>query len=236
MLLVWPLTTSAEIAGMLRPGGHLRPDSALRTLRDRGLAPAAISVVPRSDRGVQGRVVWYSSLTLDVARLIRVGDVGTATAAHAAATKLAGHRSAAFVADWLAEHGGPEPDPAALDLATGGALTRLAMLTSSARDKLTRTGVRTFTGRVRDTSGGTASIVAVDGQSMAIPLPAGSSVNWSGAVVAVDVEEFAGTATTLWVRPAFDPDANPNERVPGGPRILTSAERQRLELSATSAR
>lgn len=99
MLLAWPLTTSAEIAGVLRPGSHLRPDSALRTLRDRGLAASAISVVPRSPRGAHGRVVWYSALMLDAARLVRVGDHDAAAAAHAAATKLASHRTATIVAE-----------------------------------------------------------------------------------------------------------------------------------------
>lgn len=235
MVFAWPLTTSAEIAGVFRPGGRLRTDSALRTLRDRGFVAAAISVVPRSERGAHGRVVWYSSLMLDIARLVRIGDVESADAAHAAATKLAKHRAAAFVADWLAEHGGPEPDPAALDHDTGGALTRLSMLTTSAREKLPRTGVRTVTGRVGEIAGGTASIVT-DGQSMSIPLPSNPSTNWLGALVAVDIEELAGPATTLWVRPAFDPDADPNERVPGGPRILTPAERQRLELAASHLR
>jgi len=51
MILPWPLTTSAELAQVLRPGGHLRPDCALRTLRDNGLAAQPISVVPRSTRG-----------------------------------------------------------------------------------------------------------------------------------------------------------------------------------------
>lgn len=222
---------------MLRPGGQLRPDSALRTLRDRGMAAAAISVVPRSQRGAQGRVVWYSSLMLDAARLVRVGDDDAAAAAHAAATKLASHRAAAFVAEWLAENGGPEPDLAALDHATGGALTRLAMLTASAREGLAhRVGVRIFIGRVTDFAAGSASVVATDGTTLSIPTPTSSSTDWRGALVSVDIEELAGTATTLWVRPAFDPDADPNARVPGGPQILSSAERERLALAVSSTR
>jgi hypothetical protein len=51
-------------------------------------------------------------------------------------TRLAGHRSARFVAEWLAEHGGPDADPSMLDAATGGALTRLATLTASTRQLL----------------------------------------------------------------------------------------------------
>lgn len=71
MILAWPLTTSTELAQVLRPGGRLRPDSALRSLRDKGLAAEAITVVPRSGRGAHGKVVWYSSLMIDVARLLR---------------------------------------------------------------------------------------------------------------------------------------------------------------------
>ena len=237
MLLAWPLTTSAEIAGVLRPGGHLRPDSALRTLRDRGLPATAISVVPRSERGAHGRVVWYSSLMLDTARLLRAGDDDAAATAHAAATTMAAHRAASFVALWLAENGGPDPDPAALDDATGGALTRLAMLTASARSGLAqRAGVRTFVGRVTKIAAGSALVVAAEGQSMSIPTPMKSSTDWRGALVSVDIEELAGTATTLWVRSAFDPEADPNERVPGGPQILSPAERERLALAASSTR
>lgn len=236
MLLAWPLTTSAEIAGVFRPGGHLRPDSALRTLRDRGLPAEPITVVPRTARGAHGRVVWYSSLMLDVARLVRVGEHDEAAATHSAATRLASHRAAAFVAEWLAEHGGPEPDLPSLDHATGGALTRLAMLTASARERLTRRErVRVFTGRVTDFAGGSASIVTPDGSTFSIPTPMGSSTEWRGAVVSVDIEELAGMATTMWVRPAFDPDQDPNARVPGGPQILSAAERERLSVASSSA-
>lgn len=237
MLLAWPLTTSAEIAGVLRPGGSVRPDSALRTLRERGLHASAISVVPRSDRGAHGRVVWYSSLMLDVARLMRVGDADAARTAHASADRLAAHRAATFVADWLVENGAPDPDPAELDMATGGALTRLAMLTASSRASLVeREGIRTFTGRVRKIKSGSALVVAEDGQSLSIPTPTRPSTDWTKALVSVDIEELAGTATTLWVRPAFDPDADPNQRVPGGPQILSPAERERLALATSSTR
>lgn len=229
MLLAWPLTTSSEIAGVLRPGSNLRPDSALRTLRERGLTATAISVIPRSQRGAHGRVVWYSSLMLDAVRLVRVGEDDAAAAAHAAATKLASHRAAAFVAEWLAENGGPQPDLAALDLGTGGALTRLAMLTASAREGLAdRAGVRTVTGLVTDVAAGSASVVAPDGTALSIPTPMSSWTDWRGALVSVDIEELAGTATTLWVRPAFDSDTDANVRVPGGPQILSAAERDRL--------
>lgn len=237
MLLAWPLTTSAELAGVLRPGGHLRSDSALRALRERGIAAESITVVPRSERGAHGRVVWYSSLMLDVARLVRAGDHRTAADAHAAATRLASHRAARFVAEWLVANGEPDPDPAALDAETGGALTRLAALTTSARGKLfPRLGIRTFVGRVEEVSEASALVVIEDGQRLSIPAPAESSAAWEKALVSVDVEEMPGGATTLWVRPAFDSEAGPHQRVPGGPHILTPAERARLVDALASTR
>lgn len=92
MILAWPLTTSTELAQVLRPGGHLRPDSALRSLRDKGFAAEAITVVPRSGRGAHGKVVWYSSLMIDIARLVRNERFDAARATHDEATRLAGHR------------------------------------------------------------------------------------------------------------------------------------------------
>lgn len=237
MILAWPLTTSTELAGVLRPGGHLRADSALRSLRDKGLAAEPISVVPRSARGADGRVVWYSSLMVDVARLVRVGDLAAAKAAHGAAAKLAGHRAAGFVAEWLAEHGGPNPDPAEVDVGTGRALTRLATLTASARVRLLPDlRIDTFAGRVADVSGRVAFVVDEEGQSLPLPAPSGSPMAWAGALVVVDTEELAGGATTVWVRPAFDPAADPNERVAGGPHLLTRAERERLTRHVAATR
>lgn len=237
MYLAWPLTTSAELAAVLRPGGHLRPDSALRSLRERELPAEAITVVPRSERGAHGRVVWYSSLMIDVARLLRVGDHDAAAEVHAAATRLASHRAARFVAEWLVAEGEPEPDATRLDTETGGALTRLATLTASERAKfLPRLEIRTFAGRVAEVVGGTAVLVTDDGQQLSIPAPAESSSAWTNALVSVDIEEMPGGATTLWIRPAFDPDADPRERVPGGPHILTPAERERLKDAVASAR
>lgn len=95
------------------------------------------------------------------------------------------HRAARFVAEGLAEHGGPGPDPAEIDLGTGRALTRLAALTASARNR---------------------------------PFPV------------VDAEDLSGGAMTVWIRPAFVPEADLNERVLGGPQLLTPAERERLSL------
>lgn len=237
MILAWPLTTSSELAGVLRPGGHLRADSALRALRDKGVPAEPISVVPRSGRGADGRVVWYSSLMVDVARLVRVGDLTTAGVAHAAAAKLARHRSAGFVAEWLAERGGPDPDPAEVDRGTGGALTRLATLTASARARLLPDlRIDTFAGRVADVSGRVAFVVDEDGRSLPIPAPSGSPMAWAGALVVVDTEVLWGGATATWVRAAFDPAADPNERVPGGPRLLTPAERERLSRPVATTR
>lgn len=236
MILAWPLTTSTELAQVLRPGGHLRPDSALRTLRENGLPAELISVVPRSERGAHGRVVWYSSLMIDVARLLRVGDRETAAAVHGEATRLAAHRSAHFVAKRLLE-AGPDPDPALLDAETGGALTRLATLTTSARKKhLADLGVESFVGRVGDVSGRVAVVVAEDGRTLPIPSPATSPSPWSGALVSVDTELLPGGATTVWVRSAFDSEADPNAQVHGGPHLLSTTERERLGRPLTSAR
>jgi hypothetical protein len=174
---------------------------------------------------------------IDVARLLRLGDEGTAAEVHTEATRLAGHRAARFVAEWLVAEGDPEPDPPRLDTETGGALTRLATLTASTRAKfLPRLGIRTFTGRVADVVDSTATLVTSGGQRLSIPAPTESSSAWTNALVSVDIEEMPGGATTLWIRPAFDPDADPRERVPGGPHILTPAERERLKDAVASAR
>lgn len=236
MILAWPLTTSTELAQVLRPGAHLRPDSALRALRDKGVAATSVTVVPRSGRGAHGKVVWYSSLMIDVARLVRNGRFDAARATHAEASRLAEHRSARFVAEWLAEHGGPDPDPAVLDDATGGALTRLATLTASAPQQLLPDlGVATFAGRVADVSGRVAFVLDEQGRSLPIPTPSEPSTEWSGALVTVDTEDLPGGATTIWVRAAFDPEDDPNERVPGGPRLLTPAGRERLGRPVANA-
>lgn len=237
MYLAFPLCTSREMAQVLRPGGHLRPDSALRTLRDKGLAAEPVTVVPRSGRHAHGRVVWYSSLMLDVARLVRTGDEDTATRARAAASALAAQRAARFVADWLVQHSGPDPDPAQLDAATGGALTRLALLTTSARQELLpRLGIDSIIGRVDEITHTTANVVDNDDRRHAITIPATTATTWVGAVVAVDLEVLGEGAITVWVRPAFDSDADPNDRIPGGPHVLTPAERQRLAPPVASAR
>ncbi len=75
MILAWRLTTSTELAQVLRPGGHLRRDSALRALRDKGLAAEAITVVPRSARGAHGKVVWYVEVARRTHPLVGSGCV-----------------------------------------------------------------------------------------------------------------------------------------------------------------
>lgn len=230
------MASRRTLAQVFRPGGHLRPDSALRALRDKGVPAEAITVVPRSARGAHGKVVWYSSLMIDVARLVRNERFDAARVAHAEASRLAGHRSARFVAEWLVQYGGPDPDPAVLDEATGGALTRLATLTASARQQLLPDlGVATFSGRVADVSGRVAFVLDEEGRSLPIPTPSEPSTEWSGTLVSVDTEDLPGGATTIWIRPAFDPQADPNERVPGGTRLLTPAERERLGRPVTAA-
>jgi hypothetical protein len=172
---------------------------------------------------------------LDVARLLRMGEEG-AEAAHAAASKLATHRAAHFVAEWLVERGGTDPDPALLDADTGGALTRLATLTESARGKLLpQLHIETFTGRVADVPGRTVFVIDEEGRSRPIPAPTRSAAEWAGALVVVDTERLADGATTIWTRRAFDSVADPGERVPGTPRLLTPAEQDRLKRPVASA-
>jgi hypothetical protein len=168
---------------------------------------------------------------VDVARLVRVGDLATAEATHVAATKLAGNRSAGFVAEWLAGDGGPDPDPAEIDLGTGGALTRLATLTASARaGLLPKLHIDTVVGRVVDGPAG-ACVVGEAERSLPLPKNSGSPIAAVGTLVVVDSEGLPGGAIT-WVRPAFDSAADLSERVPGGPHLLTDAEQDRLRRRA----
>lgn len=230
MILPWPLTTSVELARVLRPGSHLRPGSALRTLKDNGLAAQPISVVPRSTRGANGRVVWYSSLMIDVARLFRAGDTTAAAVLRAEANKLADKRAAHFVAEHLLG-AGDEPDPAALDAETGGALSRLGLLTAAIRQDHQRDlGVESFVGRVVE-SPARGAVVVDDRREFLIPGDADHAV---GDFVAVDIEILAGGAT-IWVRRAFETEVDPHDRIAGGARLLTAAERARIERQLTSA-
>ncbi len=174
---------------------------------------------------------------VDVARLVRAGDLDAARASHTAATKLAKNRAAGFVAEWLAEQGRPDPDPAEVDLGTGGALTRLATLTASARARLLPDlRIDTFAGRVADVSGRVAFVVDEEGRSLPLPTPSAAPMARAGALLVVDTEALSDGATTVWVRPAFDPAADLNERVPGGPHLLTPAERERLSRPVVTTR
>lgn len=230
MILPWPLTTSVELAQVLRPGGHLRPDSALRTLRDNGLAAEPISIVPRTGRGAHGRVVWYSSLMIDVARLFRIGDETTAAGLHAAATNIARKRAARFVAEHLLQASG-EPEASILDAATGGALTRLALLTAAVRQDLhSALGVELSVGCVIGTAGGGQVVIAEDGRELSVP---SSAVPAVGAVVAVETEVLEG-GSAVWVRRAFESNEDPQGNIPGGARLLTAAEGARVERQLTS--
>ena len=176
--------------------------------------------------------MWYSALMLDVCRLVRRGDEATAAIAHAAADRMASHRAAHFVAEWLAERGGSDPDPTVLDADTGGALTRLATLTASTRlDLGAPLGVESFVGRVREKPGKVELVVSDGGDAVSIPLPRSAS-EWANTPVVTDFEDFGDGNGTFWVRAAFDLAADVNERVPGGPHLLTLAERNRLVTSA----
>lgn len=235
MILAWPLTTSTELAQVLRPGSHLRADSALRTLRERGLAAEPISVVPRSARGASGRVVWYSVLMVDVARLLRRGDDATSTMLHRAASQILAHRSAGCLAERLVA-AGPDPDPAALDAETGGALTRLAMLTESARaEHAMHLGVDTFVGRVAEVAG---RVVVFGDDDSAFPLHSSTAAPSPpvGTLVSVDTEMLSNGATMVWTRPAFQTETDSNERVGGDQRLLDHDERNRLPRPVTTAR
>lgn len=81
-----------------------------------------------------------------------------------------------------------------------------------------------------------AVVVDAAGQSLSIPAPVEEKGGWERSLVVVDTEQLAGGHTTVWVWPAFDSDADPNERVAGGPQLLSPAERDRLSRSATAAR
>lgn len=82
---------------------------------------------------------------------------------------------------------------------------------------------------------GASGTWTAEGRSLPIQVPSEPSTEWSGALVTVDTEDLPGSATTIWIRPAFDPAADPNERVPGGPGLLTPAERERLGRPVTAA-
>lgn len=229
MILPLPLATSGEVAGVLRPGVTIRADSALRTLRDNGLAGTQLSVVPRTATSAAGRAVWYSSLMLDVARLHRRRDAG-AQRVLTKADELATNRAAKFLAEALAA-AGPEPDLDELDAVTGGALSRLALLTESRREQLASLlHLRRSTGIVVGRADDLAIVETEDGTRLGVPAPPADQARLGsiGARVAVDAEQLNDRSSLLWVRPAFEPAADRNGRVPGPARLLSAAERERV--------
>jgi hypothetical protein len=78
-----------------------------------------------------------------------------------------------------------------------------------------------------------ALIVADDGNAASIPSRR-SSAEWANTPVVIDFEDLGDDNGTFWVPAAFDPAADVNERVPGGPRLLTLAERDRLATRAAA--
>jgi hypothetical protein len=231
MILPFPLATSDEIARILRPGGGLRPDSALRTLRENALAAPQLSAIPRSGTGANGRVVWYSSLMLDVARLHRYQDHDAARLAHEEAIELTGHRSARHLLNALSS-GELEPDPARLDASTGGALSRLALLTESRRVRLPGlTDLRRSVGMVVDRSDGLAVLETSDGSRLGVPAPLAEQARLSaiGSYVAVEFERLDERSSLVWVRPAFEPAPNRHSRTPGPSHLLSQEQHDRIE-------
>lgn len=238
MILSWPLCTSDELASTLRPGGHIRPDSALRTLRDRAVPAEPITVVPRSGRRAHGRSVWYSALMLDVARLVRIGDVERAAELHREATRIADQRAIHFVAEWLVEHSGARLDLAKLDSECGGALTRVATLTMSTRQQLLPDEhAQSILGIVETSTGREITLVDNAGARHSIPVADNVTTRYPpGKAVAIDIDALDAGSVTIRVRPAFVADRDPNTRVPGSPHLLRSDERTRTAHPLTSAR
>ena len=230
MILPFPLATSAEIAGVLRPGTGLRPDSALRTLRENHLAGAQVSVVPRAAGAARGRAVWYSALMLDVARLYRWHDREAAREILTKADELASSRAAHFLAEHLSG-ATVEPTAAELDRLTGGALSRLALLTESVRRQTEgRLRVRHSTGTIIGHEGDLAIVETEEGVRLGVPCPRTESAN-AGAVgtkVAIDAEQLDTRSSCVWVRAAFEASTDRHARVPGSPRLLTEEERRHV--------
>ena len=231
MILPFPLATSEEIAGVLRPGGGLRSDSALRTLRENGLAAPQMSVVPRSGGADRGRMVWYSSLMLDVARFHRWRDHEGARSALKAASEMSRHRSSMHVIAALLD-GELEPGPGRLDEATGGALSRLALLSESRRQGLSGIGrLGRSTGVVVDRSNGLAIVDTGEAARLGVPAPPVEQARLGaiGSLVAVELERLDDRSSFVWVRPAFEASSDPHSRVPGPPHLLSEVQRRRIE-------
>ncbi len=228
----FPLVSSAEIAGVLRPGSSLSSSSALRTLRDNGLQPASCVVVPRSRSGARGRVVWYSALVLDVARLLRWGDRAQAGSVLRVANELMTGRAAAFVAESLGDaQAGPGADLGELDEATGGALSRLALLTESERRRAPLgERVRTQLATILGVTGAYATAVTDDGLKLGLPVATHGDLVFPavGEVVAVDYEAGGDRSTLAWVRSAVVVSVGRDGRIPVEPSFLSAEERSRL--------
>lgn len=228
MILALPLISSEDVAAALRPGGILRADSALRTLRENGVAAPQMSVVPRSGRTVRGRIVWYSSLMLDVARSHRWHDREGAAKALMAAAELSQHRSALHVMEMLSIE--PDAEPHRLDQVTGGALTRLAVLTESRRQGLPgREREGHSTGVVVDRIDGLAIVDTGEATRLGVSTPVEpTQVAAVGSLVAVEIERFDNGSSFVTVRPAFEASPDSHSRVPGTPHLLSESRRRRI--------
>src|SRR5262249_17800631 len=125
---------------------------------------------------------------------------------------------------------GSAPDPMELDALTGGALSRLALLTASRRERLvSRLGVRSSTGTVVGRVGELAVVETEDGLRLGVPAPAEASLGAAGADLPRDAETLDGRSSFMWVRPALQPQGERSARVPGKPRLLTGDERRRFD-------
>jgi hypothetical protein len=177
-------------------------------------------------------VVWYSALVLDVARLLRWGDRRQAAVVLEAANELMAGRAAAFVAESLGEvHPEAGGDLAEMDEATGGALSRLALLTEGMRRRAPiGERLRSEFGTIIDVTESYATTVTEDGVKLALPMPSGEDRVWStvGAVVAVDYEISEGLSMLTWVRPALALSMSEGGRTPVEPVLLNAEERTRL--------
>lgn len=89
MLVEFPFTTAAKIAGDYRPGGGASAKSILRTLRSKDALSDGVVERLRDDGGrVAGEVRLYCSLNRDAARMVRRGEVGMAQELAARASEV----------------------------------------------------------------------------------------------------------------------------------------------------
>lgn len=176
--------------------------------------------------------MWYSALMLDVARLLRWGDRGKALAVLEAADELMAGRASVFVAESMGDrHVDAGSGAVELDKATGGALSRLALLTESARRRApTGDRLRSVVGTILDVTGAYATALTEDGFKLGLPLGSrGDRVFPArGAVVAVDYETSKGSFILSWIRPGLVLSVDSDGRVPVQPFLLSGEERARL--------